>query len=73
MSEDRPLLSVVRGEPTPDQLAALVAVVSARAARRTASEADADPPTRWGAPASALRHPITPGAGAWRASARPGA
>ncbi len=75
MSEDvddaappvRPLLTVVRGEPTPEQLAALIAVVSSRAA---AAE-DAAPRTRsaWSRPV--LRAPLSPAPGAWRASALP--
>ena len=76
MSEDqaevtppaRPLLTVVRGEPTPEQLAALTAVIAARAS----AGSDAGPaPTRslWRTPV--LRTPLTPGPGAWRASALP--
>ena len=72
MTEDsapvRPLLTVVRGEPTPEQLAALIAVVSARAA---ASGEDAPALVRplWNRPQ--LRTPLTPGPGAWRASGLP--
>ena len=64
----RPLLRVLRGQPTPEQLAALVAVVAARA---TAGGDDAPPPTRslWSAPV--LRSPLSPGPGAWRASGLP--
>jgi hypothetical protein len=67
-SPSRPLLTVVRGEPTPEQLAALVAVVGARA---TAGAADEPAPVRslWARPR--LRSPLTPGPGAWRASALP--
>ena len=64
----RPLLTVVRGEPTPEQLAAVIAVVSARAAGGAEGE---EPVVRspWGRPS--LRAPLTPGPGAWRASALP--
>ncbi len=64
----RPLLTVLRGEPTPEQLAALVAVVSSRA---VTAAADAAPPTPspWARPV--LRRPLSPAAGAWRASALP--
>jgi hypothetical protein len=69
----QPLLRVVRGEPTAEELAALVAVVAARAtsaaaeqtARRTA------PRSRWNDPARLTRPPILPGPGGWRASALP--
>ena len=64
----RPLLTVVRGEPTPEQLAALVAVVSARAAG-AGEPAEAPAPSPWAAPQ--LRRPLQPGPGAWRASALP--
>ena len=64
----RPLLTVVRGEPTPEQLAALIAVVGARAA---GSGEQAPPPSRplWNRPQ--LRTPLTHGPGAWRASGLP--
>jgi hypothetical protein len=58
---------VVRGNPTPEELAALIAVVSARGA---AEDAPAPVRSAWAAPQ--LRRPLTPGPGAWRASALPG-
>jgi hypothetical protein len=64
----RPLLTVVRGEPTPEQLAALVAVVSARASAAP-PEPDPRPRSLWGRPQ--LRGPLSPAPGAWRASALP--
>ncbi len=70
MSEDaaaeptRPLLTVVRGEPTPEQLAALIAVVSSRGSTQ------ARPPRLlWGRPQ--LRATLSPGLDAWRASSLP--
>ena len=73
MSEDptaaRPLLTVVRGEPTPEQLAALIAVVSARAGAASGDEGPAPARPLWNRPQ--LRTPLTPGPGAWRASALP--
>ena len=71
MSDDaapaRPLLTVVRGEPTPEQLAALIAVVSARGGGGEPGEAPV--PSLWNRPV--LRGPMHPGPGAWRASALP--
>jgi hypothetical protein len=69
-----PLLTVVKGEPTPVQLAALVAVVcSLRPVegepQTTAPDAE-DAPGVWGAPA--VRSTLAPGPGAWRASGLPG-
>ena len=62
-----PLLRVVRGAPTDAELAALVAVVAARAS----GAAEPEPPARplWGRPV--LRPMLTPGPGAWRASGLP--
>jgi len=63
-----PLLRVVSGDPTPEELAALVAVVAA------ASSGGAEPPaprrSEWSAPHRLLRTPLRHGPGAWRASAR---
>ena len=74
MSDDdtapvRPLLTVVRGEPTPEQLAALIAVVSARAAGSGSTDAPAPVRPLWNRPQ--LRTPLTHGPGAWRASGLP--
>ena len=57
----RPLLTVVRGEPTPEQLAALIAVVGARA---SSGGADENLPVRslWAVPV--LRTPLSPAPGA---------
>ena len=64
----RPLLRVVRGEPTPEELAALVTVVAARASGGTEPE-----PVRssaWADRSVSLRQPLQPGPGAWVRSAR---
>jgi hypothetical protein len=65
---ETPSLRVVRGEPTAEELAALVAVLAARPAApppRRLSSAWADPARRLG-----LTH--RPGPAAWRRSALPG-
>ena len=70
MTESRPLLRVVRGNPSDAELAALTAVVAAASSART----PAAPEHRrswWGDHASALRQPLHPGDGAWRASGLP--
>jgi hypothetical protein len=64
----KPLLTVVRGEPTPEQLAALTAVLAARASAGE-DEVPAPAPSLWGRPR--LRSPLSPAPGAWRASALP--
>jgi hypothetical protein len=63
-----PLLRVVRGEPTAEELAALLAVVTARAA---AAPEVARPRSAWADPARQLHRPVPHGAGGWRRSALP--
>ncbi len=62
-----PILRVVRGDATPEELAALIALVAA-----TGGEPDAapvNPPRgRWNDPAHSLRRPLAFGAGGWRAA-----
>lgn len=72
MKEDvgAPLLRVVRGEPTPEELAALVAVLVARASaggRTTRAER----PAGWAAYWRQVGAPLRPGPGAWRSSGLP--
>jgi hypothetical protein len=70
------LITVVKGGPTPEQLAALVAVVcSLRPLEDEDPEPAAEPaaapePAAWGAPA--LRSSPVAGPGAWRRSGLPG-
>ncbi|MDI2130982.1 acyl-CoA carboxylase subunit epsilon [Yinghuangia seranimata] len=61
------MIRIVRGEPTPEELAAIVTVIAAKAAGGGA-EAPAAAPSEWNAPARRIRRPLRPGAGAWRAS-----
>ena len=65
-----PLLRVVRGSATPEELAALVAVVAARGS--AAVEPEPAPVSHWGSRASLLRRPLPHGPGAWQASGLPG-
>jgi hypothetical protein len=60
-------LRVVRGEPTPEELAALTAVVTAGA---PAESAPTEPPTpgRWNDPSHAHRRYWPAGPGGWRAA-----
>lgn len=61
------MIKIVRGEPTAEELAAIVAVVAARAASGGAAESPAVR-SEWNAPARQARTPLRPGPGAWRAS-----
>lgn len=76
---DEPFLRVVRGDPGPEEIAALVAVLTARAQAAAAARADevgAARPSRWADRSRLVRdtfaNEIRPrGPGAWRASALP--
>jgi len=66
-----PVIRVVRGNPTTDELAALVVVLTAGV---PGDESAAAPktPSGWSAYWRATRAPLSPGPGAWRSSGRPG-
>ena len=73
-AQDTPFLQVVRGEATVEEIAALVAMLTAVAAARSRA-AEGTKPARarsnWNAQARLLRAPVHPAAGAWRRSALP--
>ena len=60
---------VVRGDATPEQLAALVAVLSAASGGdEPASDGSS---SAWATRTAAMRRPVSHGPGAWRTSLRP--
>ncbi|HET7358178.1 MAG TPA: acyl-CoA carboxylase subunit epsilon [Nocardioidaceae bacterium] len=68
--EGRPQLRIVKGDPTAEEIAALVAVLQA------ATSAGGEPPRRkplseWAAPHRRLRTAFPSGRSGWRASALP--
>jgi acyl-CoA carboxylase epsilon subunit len=65
----RPLLRVVRGAPTAEELAALTVVVAALSSPRPRRRVV--PLGAWASHADAHRRPLQPGPGGWRASGRP--
>ncbi|MEJ7629915.1 MAG: acyl-CoA carboxylase subunit epsilon [Nocardioidaceae bacterium] len=68
MSEDAgpaPLLRVVSGHPTAEELAALVVVVSTRGVASGPDETLPAPPA-WSAPSRLVRRPLLPGPDGWR-------
>jgi hypothetical protein len=68
VTSEQPLLRIVRGDPTPAELAALVAVVVSL----SGATAPATPPrSAWAAAERLVRRPTFAGPGAWRASALP--
>jgi Acyl-CoA carboxylase epsilon subunit len=79
MPDVGPFLQIVRGEPTPDEIAALVAVLTARAraaAMARAAEGESRTVSRWSDRSRGMRGPagdgLRPrGPGAWRASGLP--
>lgn len=55
------MIKVVRGNPTPEELAAALAVVRARAAATASAPSGAPlPPEDWSDPARIARHPVPP-------------
>lgn len=72
---DVPYLQVVRGDATPEEVAALVTVLTAAQARAAeAQRGDAARTGRtsaWSARSRLVRRPVEHGPGAWRASAFP--
>ena len=70
-AQPAPVLAIVRGSPSAEEVAALVVVL----ARREARSADATCPhgvrAEWSSRSRLLRAPLLRGPGGWRASARP--
>ncbi|HEX4091067.1 MAG TPA: acyl-CoA carboxylase epsilon subunit [Trebonia sp.] len=65
---------MVRGDATAEEIAALVATLTAVAAARSAAAASAERPSaspNWNARARLLRAPVHPAAGGWRRSNLP--
>ena len=66
MSDDspsRPLLRIVKGDPTPEEIAALIAVLTARGSTAEDATRVSRPDLSYG-----LRKPLRIGPGAWVAS-----
>ncbi|HZO66813.1 MAG TPA: acyl-CoA carboxylase subunit epsilon [Kribbellaceae bacterium] len=68
--EQEAVVRVVKGDPTPEELAALIAVITARVAA-----AETEPATErasdWASYWRNVRRPLQHGPGRWRASAFP--
>ncbi|MFS2293333.1 MAG: acyl-CoA carboxylase subunit epsilon [Actinomadura sp.] len=77
--DDKPFLQIVRGDPGPEEIAALVAVLTARARAAAAARergGRGGRPSRWADRARLVRGSFAGGlpprgAGAWRASGLP--
>jgi len=71
-ADARPILYVVRGQPTEAELAAVVTVLAARAAALAGGTAPARAVrSTWPDRSRMMRASISPGPGAWRRSALP--
>jgi hypothetical protein len=77
MSADQPVLRVISGDASAEEVAAVVAAVTA--ATRPGPQARADGGSRrahavgsWASRQAMLRQPLRPGPDGWRASGRPG-
>ena len=69
---DRPTLRLVRGDAAPEEIAALLAVLSARSGPAAQSSDPGAVRGGWADPARSLTRTPRPGPGAWRSSGRPG-
>ncbi|TDC96125.1 acyl-CoA carboxylase subunit epsilon [Actinomadura sp. 7K507] len=77
-ADSKPFLQIVRGDPGPEEIAALVAVLTARAQAAAAARDGGGParPSRWADRSRLVRSTFAGelrprGAGAWRASGLP--
>ncbi|MFI5709847.1 acyl-CoA carboxylase subunit epsilon [Kribbella sp. NPDC051620] len=67
-----PVLRITKGDPTPEELAALLAVITARSAAAPAdSSRTTDRASDWATYWRNHTRPLHPGPGRWRASAHP--
>ena len=70
----RPALRVIRGDATPEEIAAVIAVLLSRSGAGAGAGAGAagPRPSAWADRGRQLRRPVFPGPDAWRRSALPG-
>ena len=66
-----PRLTIVRGDPTPEEIAALVTVLTARLQSAGHAKSGGAPRYGWSSRSRLMRGPISRSPGAWRASGLP--
>jgi hypothetical protein len=66
-----PRLTIVRGDPTPEEIAALVTVLNARLRSGGQARVGTAPRYGWSSRSRMVRGPLSRGPGAWRASTLP--
>jgi hypothetical protein len=72
VTDSGPVLRVIRGDATPEEIAAVVAALLARAAASDALPPARPMPSAWSDRSRLLRRPVHPAPDAWRRSALPG-
>ena len=72
MTEPGPVLRVIRGDATPEEIAAVLAVLLSRAAASDAAPPARPAPSAWSDRSRLVRRPLFAGPDAWRRSALPG-
>jgi hypothetical protein len=68
---ETPPLFAVKGDASPEEVAALVAVLQGLAAAAGARTADRPPRSEWSSHHRKVRSPLAPGRGGWRSSGQP--
>lgn len=68
-SDQQPTIRFVSGNPTDEEIAAVVAVITAQSASAQSQEAD-PPRSGWAAYWRTVKAPIQPGPGNWQAAVR---
>ena len=68
-TEEPPILRVVKGDATPEEVAALVAVIASMSSAASPSRPKAR--STWADPSRRMRTTLPHGPGAWRASGMP--
>jgi hypothetical protein len=69
VSEEKPPLFLVKGDATPEEVAALTVVLQGLAA--SAAPAERSPRPEWAAPHRLVRPALRSGPGGWRSSSMP--
>jgi Acyl-CoA carboxylase epsilon subunit len=73
VTDPGPVLRVIRGDATPEEVAAVVAALLSAAAASAAQPPPSRPaPSAWADRSRLLRRPVRPAPDAWRRSALPG-
>jgi hypothetical protein len=67
-----PVLRVIHGDATPEEIAAVVAALLSASAASDAPPPPRPAPSAWSDRSRLLRRPVHPGSDAWRRSALPG-